>query len=140
MVSAAREALGGRLSTLNLEALQPEESRLLVSNLLQIEALPSDVRDLILQKAEGNPFFMEEVIRMLIDRGAIHKVNGKWQSSVSIDEVDIPDNLQGLLSARIDRLPNDVKQTLRIAAVIGRQFPLRVLEHILNAQDSGQSE
>jgi class 3 adenylate cyclase len=135
LVTAAREALGGRLSSITLEALKPDESRQLVSNLLEIEALPDAVRDLILAKAEGNPFFMEEVIRMLIDRDAIVFVDGRWQSNVNINEIEIPDNLQGLLSARIDRLPEDVKQTLRIAAVIGRQFPLRVLEYILNAHN-----
>lgn len=132
MVAAAREALGGRLSLLTLNALNPTESRQLVSNLLEIEALPEKTRELILHKAEGNPFFVEEVIRMLIDRRAILQVNGKWQAGENISEIDIPDNLQGLLRARMDRLPEEVKQTLRVAAVIGRQFSLKVLAHILN--------
>jgi class 3 adenylate cyclase len=132
LVDAAREALGGRLSVLTLNALNPNESRQMVANLLEIEALPDTTRELILRKAEGNPFFVEEVIRMLIDRGAIIQMNGKWQTGVNISEIDIPDNLQGLLSARIDRLPDEVKQTLRVAAVIGRQFSLKILAHILN--------
>ena len=132
LVRAAREALGGRLNTINLTALNATESRQLVANLLEIEALPEATRDLILRKAEGNPFFVEEVIRMLIDRGAITQVNGSWLAGVDINEVDIPDNLQGLLRTRIDRLPDEVKQTLRIAAVIGRRFSLKVLAHILN--------
>lgn len=102
-----------------------------MSNLLQIEALPDSVRALILQKAEGNPFFVEEVIRMLIDRGAIVQQGGDWVAGARIEQVEIPDNLRGLLLARIDRLPEAAKQVLRVAAVIGRQFPVRVLEQIL---------
>lgn len=140
LVVAAREALGGRLSSLTLEPLRLDESRKLVSNLLEVEALPATVRDLILEKAEGNPFFVEEVIRMLIDRQAITNVNGRWQSSVDIEGIRIPDNLHGLLLARIDRLPEDVKQTLRIAAVIGRQFSTRVLEHVLKRLNQSQED
>lgn len=132
LLSTARNTLGSRLNLITLNALNPSESRQLVSNLLEIEALPEGIRELILLKAEGNPFFVEEVIRMLIDRGAITQVNGNWQAGVNINEIEIPDNLQGLLRTRIDRLPDEVQQTLRVAAVIGRQFSLKVLAHILN--------
>ena len=131
LVTAARDILGGSLTEITIEALSDLDSRQLVANLLEIEALPDNVRAHILQKAEGNPFFVEEVIRMLIDRGAIIQENGNWVAGAQIEEVDIPDNLQSLLLARIDRLPDEVKHTLRVASVIGRQFPLRVLEQIL---------
>ena len=137
LAAIVREALGGRLSEMLLEPLSENDSRALVSNLLEIEALPETVRDLILRKADGNPFFVEEVIRMLIDRSAIIQVPGetpgavRWAAGAQIHEVEIPDNLQGLLLARIDRLPDEVKQTLRVAAVIGRQFPVKVLEYVL---------
>jgi len=68
---------------------------------------------------------------MLIDRGAIRRVNGNWVAGGNIDQIEIPDNLQGLLLARIDRLPEDVKHTLRVASVIGRQFPVKVLGQVL---------
>jgi adenylate cyclase len=74
---------------------------------------------------------VEEVIRMLIDREAIVLENGRWLAQASIEQVDIPDNLQSLLLARIDRLPDQVKHTLRVASVIGRQFSVRVLEEVL---------
>jgi class 3 adenylate cyclase len=131
LVTAVREAMGGSLTEISLGALSEKDSRKLVSNLLQIEALSEETRALILQKAEGNPFFVEEVIRMLIDRGAIVRQNGGWMAGAEIDRVEIPDNLEGLLMARIDRLPDEAKHILRVAAVIGRQFPLRVLEYVL---------
>jgi class 3 adenylate cyclase len=134
LVAAARERLGAGLADLSLNPLSDEDSRQLVSNLLEIEALPESIRGLILKKAEGNPFFVEEVIRMLIDRGAIFRQGNAWAAGKEINTVEIPDNLQGLLLARIDRLPEDVKRTLRVAsviAVIGRQFSVRVLEQVL---------
>jgi class 3 adenylate cyclase len=132
LVTAAREAMGSSLTEFTLQALSERDSRRLVANLLEIEALPEGMRALILQKAEGNPFFVEEVIRMLIDRGAIVHQDGGWVAGAEIETVEIPDNLQGLLMARIDRLPEEVKHTLRVASVIGRQFPVKVLEYILD--------
>ena len=136
LVGEAREHLGSRLTTINLSALTDAESRQLVSNLLEVEALPEHVRTTILRKSEGNPFFVEEVIRMLIERGVIIQRDGGWFAEKEINEVEIPDNLQGLLLARIDRLPEEVRDTLRIAAVIGRQFPLRVLAEVLASREN----
>jgi len=132
LVAAARETVGAGLTELSLNPLTEADSRQLVANLLEIESLPDRIRTIILQKAEGNPFFVEEVIRMLIDRGAIVKKGEGWVAGKEIENVDIPDNLQGLLLARIDRLPEDVKRTLRVASVIGRQFSVRVLEEVLS--------
>jgi predicted ATPase len=131
LVTTARESLGTSLTEINLQPLSDADSRQLVSNLLEIESLPDNIRTIILRKAEGNPFFVEEVIRMLIDRGAIVKQGDGWVAGKEIENVEIPDNLQGLLLARIDRLPEEVKRTLRVASVIGRQFSVKVLEQVL---------
>ncbi len=136
LVTAARETLGGSLTEIELRALSEGDSRQLVANLLNIEALPEEVRAAILKKAEGNPFFVEEVIRMLIDRGAIVRREMDWVAGAGIGEVEIPDSLQSLLLARIDRLPEDMRHTLRVAAVIGRQFPVRVLQYVLSGGDA----
>jgi predicted ATPase len=93
------------------------------------------MRALILRRSEGNPFFVEEIIRMLIERGAIVRVDGGWAAGTELDGLEIPDNLQGLLMARIDRLPLEARDALRVASVIGRQFPLKVLQYVL---DRGQ--
>lgn len=137
LVNAANDQLGNSLIEIQLQSLTEKDSRELVSNLLEVEALPESARAIILKKAEGNPFFVEEVIRMLIDRQVIVQKDGDWTVEKSIDMVDIPDNLQSLLLARIDRLPEDVKRTLKVAAVIGRRFSLRVLEKVLERQGHG---
>jgi class 3 adenylate cyclase len=131
LVTLAREMLGDALTELMLQPLTEEQSRSLVSHLLVIESLPTRVRDLILSRAEGNPFFVEEVVRMLIERGVIQREGERWLATADISAVDIPETLHGLLLARIDQLPDSAKRTLRVASVIGRQFPVRVLERVL---------
>jgi class 3 adenylate cyclase len=131
LISAARELLGSSLTEIGLNALNEKESRTLVSNLLELDSLPWRVRELVLHKAEGNPYFVEEVIRMLIERGAIVNQNGAWVAQQEISEREIPDNLQGLLLARIDRLPPEARYTLLVASVIGRNFPVRVLSQVM---------
>ena len=88
-------------------------------------------------KAEGNPFFVEEVLRMLIDQGSLQKTGDAWQLSGEVDALEIPDTLQGVLAARIDRLPEEAKRTLQIASVIGRTFQVRVLEEVIQRQSRG---
>jgi predicted ATPase len=131
LVQSARDNPLVQFNEVVLRPLTENDSRNLVRNLLEIDSLPEQIRTLILKKAEGNPLFVEEVIRMLIDHGTIRHNASGWTTGKTIETVDIPDNLQGLLLARIDRLPDDVKRTLRVASVIGRQFSVNVLEQVL---------
>ncbi|HEX6510617.1 MAG TPA: adenylate/guanylate cyclase domain-containing protein, partial [Chloroflexota bacterium] len=122
--------LDGRLSRVELEPLSADSSQALLGNLLFVEDLPESVRSLILQKSEGNPFFLEEVIRSLIDSGHIVQESGHWRATQDIVDVAIPDTLLGLLTARIDRLPEVTKRVVQAAAVIGRSFAYDVLAAI----------
>ena len=110
-----------------LEPLDAAHSKELLGNLLYIEELPESVRNLILNKAEGNPFFVEEVIRTLIDSEYIVQENNHWRATREIVNVTIPDTLSGVLSARIDRLPENTKHVAQTAAVLGRIFAQRAL-------------
>jgi class 3 adenylate cyclase len=131
LIAGVRDLFGDALTEIRLDPLTSEQTRTLVANLLEIESLPAATRDLIMAKAEGNPFFVEEVIRMLIDRGAIHREGDRWVASANVADVEIPDTLQGLLLERIDRLPSESRRTLRVASVIGRQFGVSILERLL---------
>jgi len=131
LIAHSHEISGVGAMELHLAPLSEGDSKQLVSNLLEIEALPENLRQMILAKAEGNPFFVEEVLRMLIDRGGIARQDGKWIVTREIQNIEIPDTLQGVLTARIDRLPEDAKRVLQIAAVIGRKFQVKVLERVL---------
>jgi tetratricopeptide (TPR) repeat protein len=86
-----------------------------------------------LNKAEGNPFFVEEVIRALIDSRHIIQENSHWRATREIVNVTIPDTLTGVLSARIDRLPKSTKQVAQTAAVLGRIFEYRALTTVCGA-------
>ena len=115
---------GGRrnVSSIALEPLTPEESDTLVGFLLTIDALPAPVHDAILERAEGNPFFLEEIVRHLIDEGAIVREVDRWRAANDMVDVRIPDTVQAVLAARIDLLDPVEKRALQRAAVVGRVF------------------
>ena len=121
-----------RYTEIVLNPLSDEDSDVLVGSLLAIADLPNQLRLLILQKTEGNPFFIEEVVRTLIDSGAVTRDESglHWRAETKVDEIALPDNVQALLIARIDRLEKEIRHTLQLAAVIGRSFYYRVLKTI----------
>jgi tetratricopeptide (TPR) repeat protein len=98
---------------------------------LATRVLADPAREHILSRADGNPFFVEELIRMLVDNGAIERRDGRWVATRPIDENEIPETLHGLLQGRIDRLPPDARELLRVASVIGRRFPVGVLGEVM---------
>ncbi len=130
LVGAAGDAFGDALVDVRLRPLGIEDGHRLVANLLEIESLPAATRSMILARAEGNPLFVEEIIRMLIDREAIVLQHGRWTATQTVVGVEIPETLHGLLLARIDRLPREARRVLRVASVIGRTFPVRVLDRV----------
>src|ERR687897_758781 len=127
VIERARNQLDAHYAEVVLEPLDVAHSKELLGNLLYIEDLPESVRQLILDKAEGNPFFVEEVIRTLIDSEYIVQENNHWRATREIVNVTIPDTLTGVLSARIDRLPENTKHVAQTAAVLGRIFAHRAL-------------
>src|SRR5262249_46473525 len=115
---------GGRRSftSLPLDALTAEESSLLVSLLLDVDSLPDVTRRGILERSEGNPFFLEEIIRRLIDEELIVHEGGRWFAREEIRAVDLPDSVQAVILARLDLLSAEEKRVAQRAAVIGRFF------------------
>jgi class 3 adenylate cyclase/tetratricopeptide (TPR) repeat protein len=126
-----------RFTPLTLEPLSGKSSLEMVAQLLTIDELPLAFRNLIVDKAEGNPFFVEEVIRMLIERGTLYQtereIGVRWEATPLIETVTVPDTLQGLLMARLDRLPAETRWLAQQASVIGRIFLYRVLRHIVGS-------
>jgi len=115
-----------------LNPLSPAESRSLLDSLLQLEHLPHEVERAILSRAEGNPLFVEEVLRTLIEEGTLTRDDGNWRVARQVDLKEIPDTLQGVLSARIDRLDESMKRVLQLAAVVGRVFQRYVLARVMD--------
>ncbi|HEX9387979.1 MAG TPA: adenylate/guanylate cyclase domain-containing protein [Anaerolineales bacterium] len=119
---------------INLSPLSSVESTQLVQRLLKLENLPEEIRQLILDKAEGNPFFLEELLRSLLDAGIVVLEKDKTIVTRDVKELEIPDTLQGVIAARIDRLPLESKRTLQTASVIGRIFQQRVLTYLFQQE------
>ena len=99
------------------------------------EQLPAEIQTLIIQKAEGNPFFVEEVVKSLQEVSAICRVGAQYVLTKPIEEIVVPDTIQDVLMARIDRLDEAPKQTLQVAAVIGREFTYRLLSRLASIQE-----
>lgn len=123
-----------------LKSLSPEQSDRLLNELLAIPDLPKDLRLQILQRASGIPFYLEEILRMLIDEQVIQQVEGNWRlvPGVRIGSLGVPDNLQELILARFDRLNSSQRKILQSASVIGREFSLPLLEEILPAGEAAE--
>jgi predicted ATPase/class 3 adenylate cyclase len=132
-----RAACAENSSIIKLSPLTRDQSGSLIQNLLRIENLPKKMRELILDRAEGNPFFLEELLRALLDAGAVAIEQNGVVAIGSIESMDVPETLQGVLMARIDRLTPENKHVLQNAAVIGRVFQHRVLAHLSEKQSNG---
>ena len=129
------EKLIGRFYSIDLTPLQVDQTETLLNNLLGINDVPNSIRDLIINKAEGNPFFVEEMIRSLIETKQIIHENGHWKAVSDEARISLPNTLRGVLSARIDRLAETPRHVLQNAAVIGRLFDLRILRRLTGLND-----
>lgn len=121
-----------RYIEIQLGPLNADDTDQLISALLHIADLPTELRQLIMRKADGNPYFVEEIVHTLIEQGAVRPTDDglRWEAGTRVDDLTIPDTLQSLLMARIDRLDRETKATLQMASVIGRSFYYRILEAI----------
>lgn len=115
---------------IDLRDLPWEKTQEMLQSLLHSKQLPDDLRYFIKQKAEGNPFYIEEVINTLIETETLVSENGNWQLTRSLDMENIPTSIQGVLTARLDRLEKQAKRILQEASVIGRTFFYKVLTQI----------
>ena len=120
---------------IQLSPLSHADSVALVDLLLTIADLPESLKQTIPQRAEGNPFYLEEIVRMLIDRGLIRRTDGNWQMAPDADlaDLEVPRTLQGLIMTRVDHLSEGARQVLQCASVMGRDFPYRLLSNVLDS-------
>ena len=126
----ARQLYPHRYREIEVRPLPADSARVLVSHAAEGE-LPESVSELLAERSGGNPFFLEEAIRDLIERGALERRNGGWQLAVGVDELAIPAAVQGTLQARLDRLDPETREILSLAAVIGRTFGLPLLDRLV---------
>ena len=117
---------------LEIGPLSDEEGRLLLSSFVNLEGFGEATIRTILTRAEGNPFYIEEFVRMMIEQEALRPQEGRWEavSSLALEDLDFPTSLHGLMLARIDRLPDNLRYLLQDAAVVGLQFSLALLQSV----------
>jgi len=124
------EALSWPHYKIDLRELSWDKTEEMLQSLLNSTHLPDELRYFIKEKVEGNPFYLEEVINTLIETETLVPENGNWKLSGSLDLKDIPTSIQGVLTARLDRLEKQAKRILQEASVIGRAFFYKVLTRI----------
>jgi class 3 adenylate cyclase len=115
---------------LNIQPLDQQAGEALIGNLLDIQGLPYTLRQQIIERSGGNPFFIEEVVRSLIDDGAIIRAGGSFEVTDKINSVVVPPTINDVLIARIDRLEEKTRELVKVASVIGRNFFDRVLKDV----------
>ncbi|MBN2549630.1 MAG: tetratricopeptide repeat protein [Anaerolineales bacterium] len=115
--------------TLSLSELSQDEALSLACDRLGVGSLPPELGH-ILQKAQGHPFFVEEMVKELRERGALLVDAGQVVVASPLEQVDLPDTVQGVVQARLDRLDERTRLTLKVASVLGRTFPFRLLYDI----------
>ncbi len=121
---------------LDLQPLSVQDSRQLVADILRkVPQVPPALVDLIVRRAEGSPFYVEELIKALIDEGIILRDEEQWQVRVDrLSDLKVPATLTGVLQARLDNLPAADREVLQQASVVGRVFWNKVVEHMRNPE------
>jgi class 3 adenylate cyclase/tetratricopeptide (TPR) repeat protein len=102
----------------------------MIGSLLKTDTIPADLQKFLNAKAEGNPFYLEEVINSLIESEKLVKDNGSWKLIQAISDIDIPSTIHGVIGGRLDRLEKEAKRILQEASVIGRAFQYEILKQI----------
>lgn len=127
-------------STVTLGELSPEASLALIRLLVTMKELPEELGQLVTSKAQGNPFYIEEVVSSLIDSEylKLDETGGEYQLTGDLSRVEIPDTIQGVIMAHLDRLDEETRNVLRVAAVIGRLFQLPVVREIYPRPITGE--
>jgi predicted ATPase/class 3 adenylate cyclase len=136
MASIARRAeklLGERFLSIRLKHLSQDQAEDLLSRLLTAAQLPENLRAQILERAAGYPFYLEEILRTLIDEGILRRGEEGWEVDLEASSLSlgVPDTVQGLILARFDRLPEATRHVLQVASVIGHHFGAILLKALL---------
>ncbi len=120
---------------IRLRDLSPSESQDMVESMLQTEKVPADLTKFISEKVEGNPFYIKEVINSLIETASLIHERGEWVLTKPVTEINIPSTVQGVITARLDRLEKETKRIIQQASVIGRAFLYDILKRITDLKD-----
>jgi class 3 adenylate cyclase/tetratricopeptide (TPR) repeat protein len=128
-------ATGDSYREIRLQDLSASEALEMTGSLLKTGELPIELRRFVREKAEGNPFYLEEVINALIESETLVRDNGGWKLARPLRESDISPTVHGVILARLDRLEKEAKRILQEASVIGRAFLYEILKRVTDLKD-----
>jgi class 3 adenylate cyclase/tetratricopeptide (TPR) repeat protein len=124
------EILSSIYTEIRLGDLSPSETEDMMESMLDTKSLPTDLRKLVRNRAEGNPFYLEEILNALVDSRVLDFKECRWQMNRDFKETDIPSSIHGIIASRMDQLQPEDKRILQEAAVIGRAFLYDILKGI----------
>jgi class 3 adenylate cyclase/tetratricopeptide (TPR) repeat protein len=127
--------IGKYYHDIQLQNLSLSVAQNMLSSLLKTETIPPDLKRWVQSKAEGNPFYLEELVNSLIESETLARDNGSWRLTRSLAESDIPSSLHGLINGRLDRLDKETKRILQKASVIGRDFLYEILKRVTELEE-----
>ena len=122
-----------------LDQLGTDSSSELVKAILEEGEAAPELTQLILNRAAGNPLFMEEFTHTLLENGSIERKDEKYVLSGKASDIQVPDTIQGIIAARLDRLEDNLKRTMQVASVIGKDFAFRILQTITGMREELKS-
>ncbi|MGC9399497.1 MAG: BREX system ATP-binding domain-containing protein [Anaerolineae bacterium] len=120
-----------RLTAISLRPLNDAESSEIIDHLIGPNVLPPETQELVIEKAEGNPYYIQELIHALMSQEILVQEEGKWRATQKVSSINLPDSIQSLLLARIDRLSAEERRLVQVASVIGTVFWSDVLTALL---------
>lgn len=123
-------SMGKFYQEIRLQDLSSSEAQDMLESLLKTETIPADLKHIVQEKAEGNPFYMEELVNSLIESGTLIRDNGSWRITKPITESEISPTIHGVISGRLDRLERETKRILQEASVIGKAFLYEILKRV----------
>jgi class 3 adenylate cyclase len=126
-------------SKIGVDQLTIKNSAQLVQNILEGGEVVPKLRELILNRAGGNPLFVEELAHSLLENGSIQRQDQQYVLAKQASDIEVPDTIQGIIAARIDRTEESLKQIMKVASVIGREFAYRILQTIMGMREELKS-
>jgi tetratricopeptide (TPR) repeat protein len=135
LASQERAVLGESYQELGLHDLSASEAQKMIKSLLKTETIPVELQQYLERKAEGNPFYLEEVVNALIELGKLIRDDGGWSFTEDFTEADVSPSIHGVIASRIDLLKREEKRILQEASVIGRVFLYMILKRITELKD-----
>ena len=129
-VRTLEELIRMGIRPLKLGGFSKDATVQMLRGLCQRQVVPESLVSLIFEETQGNPYFVQEVYRHLVEEGKLFDAAGQFRTDVEIDEIDVPENARLIIGRRLERLDENEKRTLTAAAVIGRSFSFKLLTAI----------